>query len=371
MGVTWFSIWAIVNGFAKDPVVMAVGRALQGMGAGFTVPSALAMLTTTYPVGRERNFALAVFGGSGAAGSVIGVLLGGIFSSTIGKLAHTYFIVDFNPVERESHINLSLPFISFSSLLSKGWRWMFYITAMLGAILVILGFIIIPASKGESTVSDRRIDYLGICSFCAGIVCIIFYLTESPASGWASAKTLAPFISGLVLLIAFIFIEYRIDYPIMPLHIWRSQRLVASCLIIVCVSAGLNAIVYFSSMLFQNVHGYTPLRTSLNYIVHGVGGVFANILFTKVLTKVRSKIVMVIGWLFFIASGIVFAQVKADSSYWSYPFGALLLNCMGMAPVWLCCQINSVADANDENQGVVGAGKVSICLLVCLFVDYR
>ncbi|KAH7057544.1 major facilitator superfamily domain-containing protein [Linnemannia elongata] len=310
MGVTWFSIWAIVNGFAKDPVVMAVGRALQGMGAGFTVPSALAMLTTTYPVGRERNFALAVFGGSGAAGSVIGVLLGGIFSSTI---------------------------------------------AMLGAILVILGFIIIPASKGESTVSDRRIDYLGICSFCAGIVCIIFYLTESPASGWASAKTLAPFIVGLVLLIAFIFIEYRIDYPIMPLHIWRSQRLVASCLIIVCVSAGLNAIVYFSSMLFQNVHGYTPLRTSLNYIVHGVGGVFANILFTKVLTKVRSKIVMVIGWLFFIASGIVFAQVKADSSYWSYPFGALLLNCMGMAPVWLCCQINSVADANDENQGVVGA----------------
>lgn len=83
----------IVNGFAKDPVVMAVGRALQGMGAGFTVPSALAMLTTTYPVGRERNFALAVFGGTGAAGSVIGVLLGGIFGSTIGKLGHTSFLI--------------------------------------------------------------------------------------------------------------------------------------------------------------------------------------------------------------------------------------------------------------------------------------
>ncbi|KAK3842699.1 MAG: major facilitator superfamily domain-containing protein [Linnemannia gamsii] len=319
LGVTWFSIWAIVNGFAKDPVIMSVGRALQGMGAGFTVPSALAMLTTTYPVGRERNFALAVFGGSGAAGSVFGVLLGGIFSSTIG------------------------------------WRWMFYITAMLGALLVVLGIIIIPTEKGHSKMKDRRIDYFGIVAFCGGIVCVIFYLTESPASGWASAKTLAPFIVGLVLLVTFVVIEYKIDYPIMPLHIWRSRRLVASCLIIVCVSAGLNALVYFSSMLFQNVLGYTPLSTSLNYIVHGVGGVFANILFTKMLTKVRSKIVMIIGWLFFIASGIVFAQVKTTSSYWSYPFGALLLNCMGMAPVWLCCQINSVADANDENQGVVGA----------------
>ncbi|KAF9156338.1 hypothetical protein BG015_005991 [Linnemannia schmuckeri] len=319
LGVTWFSIWAIVNGFANDPVVMSVGRTLQGMGAGLTVPSALAMLTTTYPVGRERNFALAVFGGTGAAGSVIGVLLGGIFGSTIG------------------------------------WRWMFYITAMFGALLVVFGLIIIPASKGESLISDRRIDYLGIFAFCGGIVCIIFYLTESPASGWASAKTLTPFIIGLVLLLAFVFIEHKIDYPIMPLHIWRSQRLVASCLIIICVSAGLNALVYFSSMLFQNVLGYTPLKTSLAYIVHGVGGMFANILFTKVLTKVRSKIVMVVGWLFFIASGIVLAQVKADSSYWSYPFGALLLNCMGMAPVWLCCQINSVADANNENQGIVGA----------------
>ncbi|KAF9907886.1 hypothetical protein EC991_010399 [Linnemannia zychae] len=303
LGVTWFSIWAIVNGFAEDPVVMSVGRALQGMGAGFTVPSALAMLTTTYPVGRERNFALAVFGGSGCAGSVIGVLLGGIFGSTI----------------------------------------------------VVLGFVIIPVEKGHSMVKDRRIDYLGIIAFCGGIVCVIFYLTESPASGWASAKTLAPFVVGIALLIAFVFIEYKIDYPIMPLHIWRSRRLVASSLIVACVSAGLNALVYFSSMLFQNVLGYTPLKTSLTYIVHGVGGVLANILFTKVLTKVRTKIVMIIGWLFFIASGIVFAQVTTTSSYWSYPFGALLLNCIGMAPVWLCCQINSVADANDENQGVVGA----------------
>lgn len=98
MGVTWFSIWAIVNGFAKDSVVMAVGRALQGMGAGFTVPSALAILTTTYPVGRERNFALAVFGGTGAAGSVIGVLLGGIFGSTIGKLAHDSLLTQPIPV---------------------------------------------------------------------------------------------------------------------------------------------------------------------------------------------------------------------------------------------------------------------------------
>lgn len=93
LGITWFSIWAVVNGFAKDPIVMAIGRALQGMGAGFTVPSALAILTTTYPEGPERTHALAVFGGTGAVGSVIGVLLGGILGSTIGKVKGTTFLI--------------------------------------------------------------------------------------------------------------------------------------------------------------------------------------------------------------------------------------------------------------------------------------
>ncbi|KAF8915783.1 hypothetical protein BGZ58_005420, partial [Dissophora ornata] len=51
----------------------------------------------------------------------------------------------------------------------------------------------------------------------------------------------------------------------------------------------------------------------------------------------------------------VWAQIKVDSTYWEIPFPSLILNFLGMAPIWLCCQINSVADANNEDQGVVGA----------------
>ncbi|KAI8597265.1 major facilitator superfamily-domain-containing protein, partial [Dissophora ornata] len=164
IGVTWFSIWALVNGFAKDPIIMSVGRALQGVGAGLTVPSALAILTTTYPAGPERTRALSVFGGTGAVGSVLGVLLGGIFGSTIG------------------------------------WRWIFYLTAIIGFAMAILGVVVIPAEQGEPNVSDRRIDFVGIISFTLSIVAIIYYLSEGPASGWGAASTLAPLLVGLALL---------------------------------------------------------------------------------------------------------------------------------------------------------------------------
>lgn len=220
-----------------------------------------------------------------------------------------------------------------------------------------LGYFAIPTQKGESTIVDRRIDYLGILSFMIGIVAVIYYLSEGPAHGWSTASTLAPFCVGLVLLMVFVAIEYKIDYPIMPLHIWRSRRFVASCLTIICNTGAVNAMVFFSSLTFQNVQGYTSLQASLAYIVHGVGAVLTVIVTTKLVTRVRTKVIMVVGWLFFIASGILFAQIKADSSYWSIAFPSLILNFMGLSSVWLCCQINSVADADNEDQGVVGAGK--------------
>ncbi|ORZ13858.1 major facilitator superfamily domain-containing protein [Lobosporangium transversale] len=319
LGVAWFSIWALVNGFAKDPIVMSVGRALQGMGAGFTIPSALAILTTTYPVGPERTHALALFGGSAAVGIVVGVLLGGVLGSTIG------------------------------------WHWIFFFTAILGFILAVLGFLVIPAEKNESTAEDRRVDIMGLTSFTLGIVAVIYYLSESPAKGWSSASTLAPLCVGIASMAAFVVIEWKIDYPIMPLHIWRSRRLVASCLTIVSLSAGINAMIFFTSLTFQNVQGYSPMKTSLCYVVNGIGAIITIAVVTKMVPYVRTKIIMVVGWLFFIASGILFAQIKADSSYWSIAFPALILNFLGMAPVWLCCQINSVADAKSEEQGLVGA----------------
>ncbi|KAF9987382.1 hypothetical protein BGZ75_000692 [Mortierella antarctica] len=327
LGVTWFSIWAIVNGFAKDPIMMSVGRALQGMGAGFTVPSALAILTTTYPVGPERTKALSIFGGTAAIGSIVGVLLGGILGSTIG------------------------------------WRWMFYITGIIGFTITILGFLVIPAEKGQGRVADRRLDVFGMGSFTAGIVLVIYYLSEGPAAGWASAKALAPLIVGIVLLITFVVIEFKIDYPIMPLHIWRSRRFVASCATAIFMMAAMNAHFYFTSLAFQNVLGYSSLKTSLSFIPHGVGAIIAVGILSVLIQRVRTKLIIVVGWLFLIASGVMWAQLKADSSYWAIPFPSLIVNLIAMASIWLTCQINSVADAADEDQGVVGA-VYNVCMQI-------
>ncbi|KAG0338769.1 hypothetical protein BG004_007092, partial [Podila humilis] len=318
IGTSWFAVWALVCGFAKNPIFMSVARALEGAGAGFTIPSALALLTTTYPLGPERTFALSMFAGAGITGQTIGVLLGGILDATIG------------------------------------WEWIFFITAILSGLLSIAGFFIIPKQEVVET-NDRRIDYAGALLFTVGIVAIIYYLTESITVGWGVAQTLAPFLVGIACLIAFVILELRIDYPIMPFHIWKSRRFLASILVIICVTATYNTMIFYTSLTFQDVLGFNSLITACCYIVHGVGLFVGLYSVTRLFKYTRTKIIMSIGWVFIIGSSIIFAQIKADSTYWQFAFPAFIINCIGLSPTWMCCQVNAVADARDEDQGVVGA----------------
>ncbi|KAG0052110.1 hypothetical protein BGZ83_002988 [Gryganskiella cystojenkinii] len=325
LGTSWFAIWALVCGFARNPIFMSVARALEGAGAGFTIPSALALLTTSYRQGPERTFALSVFSGAAIIGQTVGVLLGGVFDATIG------------------------------------WQWIFYLTAILSALLSIFGFIVIPdyqpkkqQTPGSKPV-DLRIDYGGAACFTIGIIAIIYYLTESTTSGWGSATTLAPFFVGIAFLIGFIVLESKIAYPIMPFHIWRSRRFSSSILIIICLTATYNTMIFYSSLTFQNVMHFNALITACCYIVHGAGLVVGLYSVTRLFAVTRTKIIMMVGLCFVITSSILFAQITPGSTYWHWAFPAFIINCMGLSPTWMCCQVNAVADAADEDQGVVGA----------------
>ncbi|KAF9977683.1 hypothetical protein BGZ73_005193 [Actinomortierella ambigua] len=316
-GVIFFSIWSLVNGFARNPIFMSVSRALQGMGAGFTIPSALAILTTTHH-GEERTKAIAIFSGSGALGGIIGVLLGGIFGDTIG------------------------------------WQWIFFLTAILGFIIAFLAFLVIPQLT-HIPPEDKRIDIPGAASFVMGIVLLIYYLSESPSLGWASGKTLGPLVAAIVLLIAFVVIEFKIAYPIMPPRIWRSRRFTASTITAIVIMATAQILNYYASLAFQNVLGYSPLQTALAFLTQGVGAVLVVVAITRLVKFVRTKILILAGWVFVCLSGIIFSLLDKDSSYWAIPFPGMIVNILGMAPVWVCSQLNAVTDAADEDQGVVGS----------------
>ncbi|MER6408307.1 MFS transporter [Streptomyces viridosporus] len=83
-GLVLYAGAALAGGVATGPGTLLAARAFQGLGGALVFPTTLALINTTFFEGRARNRALGIWGGSGAAGLVIGVLLGGLLTRAFG-----------------------------------------------------------------------------------------------------------------------------------------------------------------------------------------------------------------------------------------------------------------------------------------------
>src|ERR671935_111261 len=83
-GLTLYAGGSLAGGLAQAPEVLLVARAVQGLGGALVFPATLALINTTFAEGPERNRAVAIWGGTGAAGLVVGVLLGGVLTQALG-----------------------------------------------------------------------------------------------------------------------------------------------------------------------------------------------------------------------------------------------------------------------------------------------
>src|SRR3712207_8407144 len=83
-GLVVFAVASLLGGLASNEGQLIAARALQGLGGALLSPAALAILTTTFAEGAERNKALGVWGAVAGSGGAVGVLLGGILTDSLG-----------------------------------------------------------------------------------------------------------------------------------------------------------------------------------------------------------------------------------------------------------------------------------------------
>src|SRR3954454_2519870 len=84
IGLTLFAVASLAGGFATSSAMLITVRAIQGVGAALLSPAALALLTVTFPAGRERNIALGVWGALAGIGGTLGVVAGGVLVDSLG-----------------------------------------------------------------------------------------------------------------------------------------------------------------------------------------------------------------------------------------------------------------------------------------------
>ena len=228
-GLALYAAGSLTGGLATTPEMLLVGRAIQGLGGALVFPATLALINTTFPEGRERNRAVAVWGGAGASGLVIGVLLGGVLTQGLG------------------------------------WEAVFFVNVPLAGIALVLAFALIPTDRELE--SRRRFDLPGALTATAGIMLLVFALVQGPNLGWGSSAVLASGAVGVVSLSAFAAIERRGRDPLVPLRLLANRSLATAVAIAFLFWATFGSALYFLTLYFQEVLGYDALETGVGFLL--------------------------------------------------------------------------------------------------------
>ncbi|RZQ61115.1 MFS transporter [Amycolatopsis suaedae] len=228
-GTALFVVVSLLSGLAWSAEVMVVARALHGVSAALMAPTALSILTTTFPEGAERNKALAGWSGVGGIGATAGLLVGGGLTSGLG------------------------------------WEWIFYVNVPVALVMLALA----PVLLNESHDRERRrgYDVAGAVTSTAALVLIVYAVVEAPKAGWLSGQTIGLAAAAVALLVVFVAVERRSAAPLVPLRILRSPALVGGNLVTVLLgmlAVGLSVTI---SQYAQQLLGYTPLEFGVKQAV--------------------------------------------------------------------------------------------------------
>ncbi len=329
LGVSVFALASLLGGIAQSEATLLSARGLQGLGAAIASPTALALITTTFPAGKERNRAFAVYAAMSGAGAAVGLILGG-------------WLTDYS------------------------WRWTFLINVPIGIAAALLA----PKFLGESVPRRVKLDLPGALSGTLGLLSIVYGLTRAadPAHGWGDGLTVSALVAGGVLLASFILIERTVAEPLMPFRILADRTRGTSFAVMMLVPAAMFAMFYFLSIIVQDGMGYSALKTGFAFLPFSFGIVIAAGIASNLMGRVDPKWLAGTGTLLagiglFGFSRIPYetanlSDIGVHASYATHLFPWIVIMSFGMGFVFVPLTLTAVHGVSNDDSGI-GSGVLN------------
>ncbi|HEY5821008.1 MAG TPA: MFS transporter [Propionibacteriaceae bacterium] len=315
VGMAGFALASGLGGLATSGTMLLVARGAQGAFAALLAPAALAVLSMTFPSGRDRVRAFAVYGTIGGGGAAVGLVLGGVLTEYLS------------------------------------WHWCLLVNVPIAVVAILAALPLLPESKADG---DTRYDLPGAVLVTAGLASLVYGFSRAEA-GWGRLDTIGFLALGVAMLAAFVVVERRVSNPLLPMRVLADRVRGGAYLTSVVVGAALLGALLYLTFHFQLVLGMTPLQAGLASLPMTFAIIVTAPVVSRLLGTVGPRLLMTAGPLV-AASGLLWLSfLTADGSYWTQVLPGQLLLGVGLALVFVPLQNVALAGIEPRDSGVASA----------------
>jgi EmrB/QacA subfamily drug resistance transporter len=313
LGAAIFAAASVWCALAPGPGQLVAARAVQGAGGALLVPASLAIVGASFE-GRLRAKAIGAWGALSGTAMAVGPVLGGWL------------------VEEVS------------------WRAAFLITPSMAVVAIPIALRHVPESRDPEA---SRLDLVGAVLATTGLGGLVYGLIESSTSGFGDSVVLAALIVGVVALSAFVFVERRGKYPMLPPSMFRSRDFDGANLVTLLFYMSLTGSLYFVPFLMMQVHGYSAFVTGSVFLPFVAMALLLGRLSGRICARFGAKVPLVVSSLAAAVGFVLFALPGADhGSYWTSFFPAMVVQGFGMALIITPLTAVALGSVEGEHSGV-------------------
>jgi EmrB/QacA subfamily drug resistance transporter len=276
-GLVGFAGVSAVGGASVNFTMLVTARACQGAFAALLVPSALAILTTTFTNPKDRAKAFGVYGAIATAGGAVGLLLGGTLTEYLS------------------------------------WRWTLYVNLFFAAAAFVGGIVLLDR---QTSPTKFQLDIPGVLLASAGMFCLVFGFSNAATHSWHATSTWGFLLAGAALLVAFAVWIGRAAHPLLPPRVVLNRNRSGAYVSIFIASLSLFATLLFLTYYLQQTLNYSPIVTGFAFLPVSVClAVAANLSTIVLMPRLGPRPVVTIGLL--VAAGAMawLAQLGPHTGY--------------------------------------------------------
>jgi len=314
IGLAVFTAASLACALATTDWFLIVMRGVQGLGAAIVLPAALSIVMNMFPEGAERNKALGAWGAIAASGATVGLISGGLLTRYLG------------------------------------WEYIFFLNVPIGTAALLLARRIVPESRLDA--ARRRYDPFGAVTVTGGLLVAVYALSQAPQDGWGSPWTISLLLVAVVLVLAFIAIETRVEAPLLPVRIFRLPTVAGANAVGLLLGASFFGFIFVGTLYMQQVLRYSALQTGLAWLAASVTSVALAGLSQALATRVSARLVMAFG-MSLIGGGILWATAApVDGRFWHDLAGPFFVAGAGTAFAFIPVSIAALAGISEKEAGL-------------------